>query len=718
MFRFLSDRYPHILRSLDEDAVFDSLYVDLNGIIHPCTHGDDGEIAILDQPAMFDAIFNYTDRLFRIVGPRKLLYLAIDGVAPRAKMNQQRARRFRSAKDAERSMLEAVTRGDEIPNGVPFDSNCITPGTQFMTDLSIAFRGWIDEKMRADPAWQQGCTVIFSGSEVPGEGEHKLVEYIRNWRNSDEFDPGMRHCMYGLDADLMMLGLVAHVPHFTLIREKMRFGKAARKPRKMKGTSQDADEFHLLEISLLRDMLYIEFTRPVDDTASPSTRRNSSQSAAQMAAALEEQRQKMFEKPGEASDSTGGVGGVRPFKYEAKRLVDDFVFMCMLIGNDFIPNLPHLCIGEGSLNVMMRVYKGLTKTWKGYLTDDHRLHPARLEAFLTRMSEGERSYFATRAFDDSVPAYKTPEYRRAYYKNKFDFDVDGPDGPEMLNRVRRIYLEGLHWCLQYYHQGVSSWNWFYPDFYSPLASDMVNLRPIKIVFNKGKPFSPITQLMAVLPPQSAQFLPDPMRDLMVNESSPVVDFYPPDFEIDPNGKRNAWEAVVIIPFIDETRLLTEVNRIDKDKQLTREECLRDITGVQHWFRAEKYPKSELRFAPVRPSKFAPGRQFVRNRSNSPEPRGGGGWRDSGLPLGGDNAGRGGSRDWSARGGGGNRRGGGERSFSRSNGEGGSLSGKGAGSGSEGWGRDSPSGGLSRARAAGPVAGRVVEDQTEVPLVVA
>ena len=60
--------------------------------------------------------------------PRKLLYLAVDGVAPRAKMNQQRSRRFRSATEAEQLAATIMARDGVLPEGKQFDSNCITPG--------------------------------------------------------------------------------------------------------------------------------------------------------------------------------------------------------------------------------------------------------------------------------------------------------------------------------------------------------------------------------------------------------------------------------------------------------------------------------------------------------------------------------------------------------------------------------------------------------------
>ena len=133
-------------------------------------------------------VFAYLDHIFRMVRPRRLLYMAIDGVAPRAKMNQQRSRRFKSAREAEKMRAEALAKGEPEPKGEPFDSNCITPGTPFMARLSEHLRFYVQKKQTEDPLWQK-ATVILSGHEVRGEGEHKIMEHIRWARGEPGWDP-------------------------------------------------------------------------------------------------------------------------------------------------------------------------------------------------------------------------------------------------------------------------------------------------------------------------------------------------------------------------------------------------------------------------------------------------------------------------------------------------------------------------------------------------
>lgn len=178
-------------------------------------------------------------------------------------------------------------------------------------------------------------------------------------------------------------------------------------------------------------------------------------------------------------------------------------------------------------------------------------------------------------------------YRDFYYKEKLNVTTR-----EERRAMVRDYLEGLHWVLHYYHKGCPSWEWFFPHLYSPLATDMVNLNEFyestdsdgyaTFKFEKGKNLPPLAQLLSVLPPQSADLLPKPLAELMLDPNSPLAEYYPKDFSVDQNGKRMSWEAVVKIPFIDSKILLETLDSVLNDsnieRMLTSGEKRRNVEG--------------------------------------------------------------------------------------------------------------------------------------------
>ena len=272
---------------------------------------------------MIAGIFQYIERLFSIVKPKKLLYIAVDGVAPRAKMNQQRSRRFRTARDREIAVREAQEKGEPVPTD-PFDSNCITPGTEFMYRLSHYLEYFVSLKMSTDSLWSK-VKVIVSGCDTPGEGEHKIMSFIRNLVNQPNYDGSTSHCIYGQDADLIMLSLVTHERHFVILREEVQFGSQnAHESHHSKASNSstipkaEKTMFQFLDVGILREYLSEEF--------------------------------KLIRR-------------TLPFKYDFERIIDDFVLLCFFVGNDFIPKMPGLDISQGSLSNIFNAYVSLLPTF-------------------------------------------------------------------------------------------------------------------------------------------------------------------------------------------------------------------------------------------------------------------------------------------------------------------------------------------------------------------
>ncbi|CAJ2654743.1 unnamed protein product [Trifolium pratense] len=618
-YRWLINKYPKAVTNTNTSTVeYDNLYLDMNSIIHPCFHPNDDDNNINNiSPTTFDQVFtnmfDYIDQLVTIVKPRKLLYMAIDGVAPQGKMYNQRTRRFRTAKDDEmREAEEERLRKQFEMEGKQVlpkqecevsDSNIITPGTEFMHQLSKALKSYISLRISSNSLWKD-IMVILSDANVPGEGEHKIISFIRKQRGLPDYDPNTVHCLYGSDADLIMLGLSSHEPHFSIIREVV--------PNYHEKLQQNAvKRFELLHIWLLREYLELEM--------------------------------KIQDPP-------------KNFTVDFERIVDDFIFICFFAGNDFLPHLPSLDnIFEGAIDLLMTVYKKEFNKFGGYLVDINKMGEkcmtfvrlSRVEKFILMVGAYEEKIFNKRsairdkklrrlisdqerskqeeqnAFDymdienesssnctvsDEEILKNTKDlkeelnkcikekgdllksgdflidkiklgtvgFKERYYKEKFS--VEGSTNIELKRKeIMQKYTEGLLWVLQYYFSGVASWTWFYPYHYGPFASDLKGMGQVRVCFEKGVPFLPFDQLLSVLPQRSSYALPKAYAHLMLDEQSKIFDLFPQNFEIDIEGKRFMWQGICKLPYMDEKRLLAETRELMNG--LTETEAKRNSVEV-------------------------------------------------------------------------------------------------------------------------------------------
>lgn len=212
---------------------------------------------------------------------------------------------------------------------------------------------------------------------------------------------------------------------------------------------------------------------------------------------------------------------------------------------------------------------------------------AALEAMLHKDANSTESRGIKRKAEDEQPKTVQEEddqahdevrlweegFKDRYYESKFDVM---PDNMQFRYSVALQYVKGLCWVLQYYYQGCASWEWYFPYHYAPFASDFTNIKGLSKKFKKGTPFKPLEQLMGVFPAASRQHVPLPFAKLMLDPKSPIIDFYPEDFQIDLNGKKFAWQGVALLPFVDEKRLFKAVDPYRKE--LTLEENKRNELG--------------------------------------------------------------------------------------------------------------------------------------------
>jgi 5'-3' exonuclease len=236
--------------------------------------------------------------------------------------------------------------------------------------------------------------------------------------------------------------------------------------------------------------------------------------------------------------------------------IEDFILLCFLVGNDFLPQLPSLEILNDGIDLMIEAYKKTCIPTGLVNKNTIQLNGLFFRRFCAELATYEEDalkikYLKRKSYhnDELLNEFFTERdqkvfcnfegYKNAYYNKK----LKGVS----VERVCDEYLKGIQWVIQYYCTGVPCWSWFYPFSYGPFAADLVHSNSKPYLFSYTPPLEIFEQLLAVLPPRSVNILPRCLQSLPLKELSM---FYPDKCIVDVSGKRADWEGIVILPAVD------------------------------------------------------------------------------------------------------------------------------------------------------------------------
>ncbi len=562
-FRYLIKNYPNIIlnvmkksKIIDDETILrmsklntiHHLYLDMNCLIHPACRSilskADKSISKKElELKMLNSVRDYLTKVVTFANPTELLYISIDGPAPKAKMSQQRQRRFRSVL-YRKTVQDIKSKLKVYDETYDWDTNAITPGTKFMEKLSKNLENFL----KTSPIFSD-IKIIFSDSNVPGEGEHKIYNYIKNnIKNLND----KTLSVYGLDADLIMLSMASQQDNIFLLREAVHFGKV------------NTDELLYLDIDSLKKYLLLNIKKP------------------------------FFSEDDD-------------LEYILDQdIINDYIFMCFLLGNDFLPHLLNLEICDDHLNKMLETYYEILVEDKATLinTRDDCINVSFLKKLLeelgkeedyelqTKVSQFYKKRLFTRAkteVDKQIELFDLypltirqksldkirldlPDWKHRYYYENFKI----PYGEkEEISNICNAYFTTLNWIYQYYFKtNCPSWDWSYPYINPPAITDLVehfkyDINNVDYV-NNG-PVNPLEQLLIVLPPDSKDLLPSELSKLMVDDSSPIIELYPKSFSMDCLYKYRFYMCEPKLPIMN----------IEKIKNVSRKIKLKKIDSKRN-----------------------------------------------------------------------------------------------------------------------------------------
>lgn len=545
----------------------DYFYLDFNCAIHPTVK--DAKITTLEE--MYQACCKYLEILVNKANPTKMVYIAIDGVAPMAKIKQQRYRRFKAIQD--RRELDAIDRKHNKWKAQKFDFNMISPGTDFMSSLHKHIATFTRGK------WPH-LRVILNSSNHPGEGEHKIMKHIRN-----HTEPDSNIVIYGLDSDLIFLSLInsSAKAKMHLLRESKAFDPKAQ------------DSFTYFDINLFRKLIVQAMMniKTADDHNLTNVFNNAKENDEMVDERVVPDGNETASGPKKDTVTVNAVVNELITNLDEDlqtKYIVDYVALSFMLGNDFLPHIPNLIIRENAIMRLIENYTFIQSKYPGmFLVSDDRTtfnykFFIKLLEFIANTEDADLANSLQNSIDRINKFKNTYRYRSSEpyerdiliweyventytntlllgkpgWKARYYTHYLGQFGPNLVDKMCLDYLTGMIWMLRYYTGDCPSWSWYYKHRAAPAISDlfrymenyndqtMNNL----IEFSSSGPISPAEQLLLILPPQSHNLLPPAHARLMLNIDSPIIGKYPINFNIDMQNHTHRWECYPILPDFD------------------------------------------------------------------------------------------------------------------------------------------------------------------------
>jgi 5'-3' exonuclease len=479
-FSHLVKNHPNIIKKYVNDILkVDNLYLDCNSIIYDAySKMEFDKLTESVAISIIRRVILKIEEYITVIKPSQTVIIAFDGVAPVAKLEQQRSRRYKSWYQNEISrMIFKKTKED------PWNTTAITPGTKFMTELN---------EMVSNHFTKQVCDkfnvkdIIVSGSDKVGEGEHKLFSYIRLYPEKHSTETTV---IYGLDADLIMLS-INHLPvcsNLYLFRETPHFIQSI-------DSSLEPESNYFLDIPEFA----IALTKYMNNDKELTT---------------QQQKNKVY----------------------------DYIFLCFFLGNDFLPHFPAVNIRTGGVDKMINAYKATIGDSELNLTDGKTIFWGNVRKVIQQLANQEEEFIVKEhrsrnnkerhRLPDTTPEEKfknfeaTPLYNREmehfinpvkpYWQSRYYrglFGINSGSNDEQKRDIAVNYLQGLEWTMKYYTTGCPDWRWRYKYNYPPLLQDLIRFIPLfNTEFVPEKPVNPVSeivQLCYVLPRPSLTLLPN------------------------------------------------------------------------------------------------------------------------------------------------------------------------------------------------------------------